>query len=370
VLHAVIRQYLEDFLHPVVDFYTQDARQRGIPDGRPGTVTVIQRFGGGLNLNVHFHTLVFDGVFSEDDGGGLAFHPAPPSDEAVARVLDKICGRLGRLLARRGFQPGEETIDRPDRLAEESPAFASIAGASVQGRVALGARADARVRRLGHDPDTGVIVSRGPRPAHLAGFDLHANVRVPANDRARLEGLCRYVLRPPLAQNRLQLRADGRVLVTLKATWHDGTSCLLFEPVEFLEKLAALIPRPESNQLLYHGLLAPHAAWRQRVVGFARPPEAAAAAAPSGRPGAGGRPRYQTWATLMQRAFELDVLSCPRCGGRLRLIGTIGDPDVIRKILMRLDLALSPDCPGPAPPEPPDSRPTLAGADDRAPSSK
>lgn len=45
--------------------------------GRSGCVTVIQRFGGALNLNVHFHTLVLDGVFTEDEKATLRFHPAP-----------------------------------------------------------------------------------------------------------------------------------------------------------------------------------------------------------------------------------------------------------------------------------------------------
>jgi hypothetical protein len=78
---------------------------------------------------------------------------------------------------------------------------------------------------------------------------LKPNVWVPPNNRARLEQLCRYLLRPPLAQDRLRLRADGRVLVELKTVWRDGTSHFLFEPIEFLEKLAAIIPRPAVNLL-------------------------------------------------------------------------------------------------------------------------
>ena len=65
---------------------------------------------------------------------------------------------------------------------------------------------------------------------------------------------------PPLAQERVRLRADGRVLVQLKTVWRDGTSHFLFDPIEFLEKLAAIIPRPAVNLLLYHGLLAPREA--------------------------------------------------------------------------------------------------------------
>jgi hypothetical protein len=57
----------------------------------------------------------------------------------------------------------------------------------------------------------------------------------------------------------LRLRADGRLAVTLKTAWRDGTTHLVFEPAEFLGKLAALTPRREINLLLDHGVLAPHA---------------------------------------------------------------------------------------------------------------
>jgi putative transposase len=68
--------------------------------------------------------------------------------------------------------------------------------------------------------------SRGPGHAHLDGFDLHADVWVAARDDAGLERLCRYVVRPPLAQERLRLRDDGRVQLDLKTPWHDGTRVL------------------------------------------------------------------------------------------------------------------------------------------------
>src|SRR5207237_9801276 len=100
--------------------------------------------------------------------------------------------RVRRLLVRPGLGPGDDATGRADRLAEESPVLAGIVGASVQGRVALGPRGGARVRRLGDARDTEAVTSRGARQAHLEGFDLHANVWVSANDRAGLERLCRY----------------------------------------------------------------------------------------------------------------------------------------------------------------------------------
>jgi hypothetical protein len=355
--HRLSRAVLGVYVRVLLDFYGRCARQRGIRDGRTGMLAVIQRFGSGLNLNVHFHTLVLDGVFSEDPPGGLEFHPAPPpSDEEVARVLATVRRGVRRLLARRGLEPGDDETEPPDRLAEESFALAGIVSASVQGRVALGPRAGAGVRRLGWEPDAEDVTSRGPRQAHLDGFDLHANVRVPANDRARLERLCRYVLRPPLAQDRLRLRADGRVLVKLKTAWHDGTSHLLFEPIEFLEKLAALTPRPEVNLLIYHGVLAPHAEWRPQVVAYdkaAEDPDARSVGAVPVSEGAGRarNARYWSWAALMRRAFAIDVLACPRCGGRLPLIATIEDPRVIRQLLAHLGLPTA--GPGPCPSRPP-----------------
>ena len=230
-------------------------------------------------------TLVLDGVFTEAPEGALAFHPAPgPSDAEVAAALATIRHRVQRLLVRHGLEPADDATGPADRLAEESPVLAGIVGASVQGRVALGSRAGARVRRLGDARDTPTVTSRGPRQAHLEGFDLHANVWVSAHDRAGLERLCRYILRPPFAQERLRLRSDGRVALELKTAWHDGTRELVFEPLEFLERLAAMTPRPETNLLICHGVLAPRARWRERVVAYGRvAPEPTAATAPRAR---------------------------------------------------------------------------------------
>ena len=114
--------------------------------------------------------------------------------------------------------------------------------------------------------------------------------------------------------------------------------------MEFLEKLAAVTPRPEINVVLYHGALASHARWRAEVVAYRRAESdgatgPSAAAERAGPGGCGGeRPRYWTWAALMRRAFDLDVLRNPRCAGRMQLIATIEDPAVIQRILAHLGL--------------------------------
>jgi hypothetical protein len=163
-------------------------------------------------------------------------------------------------------------------------------------------------------------------------------------------------LRPPFAQERLRRRGDGRIALELKQAWHDGTRELVFEPLELLERLAAMTPRPETNLLICHGLLAPRARSRARVVAYGRVVAEPTAMAPARVAGAEGTTaksgsRAWSWAALMHRAFALDVLACPQCGGRLRLIATLHDPAVIRKLLAHLGMVRSGPSPGPAPPE-------------------
>jgi hypothetical protein len=182
----------------------------------------------------------------------------------------------------------------------------------------------------------------------------------------RLERLCRYAGRPPVATERLSVLPDGRLLYRLKRRWRDGTTHMIFEPLELVEKLAALVPPPRFHLIRYHGVLAPSAAFRAMVV-----PESKTDAAPF-HPGcpAGDqalaaktgnakgndkcRPRNYAWAELLKRVFSIDVLECPRCGGRMRVISAIHPPDAIRKILDCLGLPsrpppISAPVPGPDP---------------------
>ena len=149
------------------------------------------------------------------------------------------------------------------------------------------------------------------------------------------ERLCQYLCRPPLGQDRLHRLRDGRIA----GPWADGTTHLVFTPVELLERLVPLVPRPRINLVLYHGVLAPNAPWRREVVARAEPEvgtlDPFPASAPAGDPSKdanadSARPRYRAWADLMRRAFAADVLACPRCGGRMTVLATIEDPAVIQ----------------------------------------
>jgi hypothetical protein len=166
-------------------------------------------------------------------------------------------------------------------------------------------------------------------------------VAVPAHDRARLERLCRYTLRPPVAHDRVHLTPEERIVLELRHRWSDGTTHLIFDPLELLERLAALMPRPRINLLFYYGVVGARAAWRGRLVpsGVASSTSSLDTAAPGASAPVTLDPRRNyLWAELMRRTFGLDVLVCPHCGDRLVLTALIEDPQVIRRILGHLDV--------------------------------
>src|SRR5437762_735658 len=95
--HGLCRAVLAIYVRALLSFERRRARRRGIGDGRSGAVTAIQRFGSAVNVNVHFHTLVLDGVFTADATAARRFDPAPaPTDREVARLLATIHRRVLR----------------------------------------------------------------------------------------------------------------------------------------------------------------------------------------------------------------------------------------------------------------------------------
>ena len=263
--HDLCRAVTAIAMRAILKFLHDQAREAGIADPRGGAVVIVQRFGGSVNLNPHLHILALDGVFVPD-GEGVRFRPLADLDALdVTEVLASLVPGIGRLLARRGL--GDDTPgETPDAWADAEPLLAGLAAASVRGRVALGPRAGRAIRRSGHTPDEETERRLGPCHARQSGFDLQAAVRIPAGHRDRLERICRYALRPPVATDRLRLTDTGQVLLELRRRWGDGTTHLVFDPVELLERLAAIIPRPRINLILYYGVLGARATWRAQVV--------------------------------------------------------------------------------------------------------
>ena len=82
------------------------------------------------------------------------------------------------------------------------------------------------------------------RVAKEAGFSLHAGVSTEAHQRDKLERLCRYICRPAVSEKRLALTSTDNIRYQLKTPYRDGTTHIIFEPLDFIAKLAALVPKP------------------------------------------------------------------------------------------------------------------------------
>jgi len=111
----------------------------------------------------------------------------------------------------------------------------------------------------------------------------------------------------------------------------------MMTPLEFLQRLAALVPRPRLHLIRFHGVLAPNATLRAQIVPGA-PDQVSAPAEPGAEtPSASTRARLN-WAQLLKRVFEIDMTICAHYGGPVTLIATIEDPEVIVKIRAHLGL--------------------------------
>ena len=329
----LVSAVLAVFLRVVYGWYRRQAKGQGHDDGRCGSVSFVQRFGSALNLNPHFHVLMPDGVYVTGHDGTPRFVRTPQlTDDDVQQIVETTAKRVVRLLQRRGVL--EE--GNVDPLWEDEPLLATITAASVQGQIATGARAGQRVRRRLLDPEEGVRA--GPLCFSSRGFSLHAATHVEATDRVRLEKLCRYVIRPPLAAGRLQiLDAEGgrpsHVAFSLKSVWSDGTYQIVLSPEELLEKLAALVPPPRLNLVRYHGVLAPNATDRAQIVPGPQPVEETDIGDSAAETTPAQRRHRLAWAVLLARVFQFDVTVCDRCGGPVKIVAALTDPGSIRRYL-------------------------------------
>ena len=142
----------------------------------------------------------------------------------------------------------------------------------------------------------------------------------------------------------------------LKTPYNNGTTHVVFEPLDFLAKLAALVPRPRVNLTRYHGVFAPNSAHRALVTRAGRGKGRAEAAKAEARTPAEQR-SAMTWAKRLKRVFGIDIETCTACGGPMRIIACIEDPAVIKAILAHLRSKARPVHaarlpPGRAPPAP------------------
>ncbi|MDB4035787.1 transposase [Pseudomonadales bacterium] len=302
---------------------------------------MVQRFGSALNLNIHLHMIALDGVYIVCKSGKAKFHAVKaPNQTELRKLLDRVIQRVVRRLESDGLlipDPEQPWLD----LDFHDP-IDSLSAASIRYRIAIGPHSGSRTLTL-HDPSfIRTVKSAKVLTADRDGFSFNAAVSCQPYQRDRLERLCRYVTRPAICLERLTVRADGKIQYKLKNPFRNGTTHILFSPLDFLSKLAALVPRPRSNLVRYHGVFAPNAKIRKLIVpkhnkttvkkakgkrDDETPDEAASEnelVAPL------------TWAQRLKRVFNGDITVCPMCSGKLRIIAEITDPEVIQKILQHM----------------------------------
>jgi len=310
---AVVQRCLSTFLIRRAGFTVASG-------ARTGAVTLIQRFGSALNLNPHLHMLFLDGSY-RFAGNKVRFHRARrATNDDLAQLLDTLSRRIVRVLETRGLLIADP-VD-PCMAFELGSSLDQIQAASIQYRIAIGPHAGRKALTLYSVPPLEAEPTI-PLLATMYGFSLHAGTVCEAHQRGKLERLCRYITRPPIATKRLSVDEQGRVVYRYKRPFRDGSTHVVLEPLDFIARLAALVPRPRLNLTRFHGIFAPNSKHRHKIV-----PRRVRAGVDSDKPVA-----PMSWAQRLKRVFAIDIENCPDCGGKLRVIACIEEPQLIAKIL-------------------------------------
>lgn len=140
--------------------------------------------------------------------------------------------------------------------------------------------------------------------------------------------------RPAIAAERLSLTPQGDVHFRLKTPYRDGTTHIVLEPLDFMARLAALVPPPRVHQTRYHGVLAPGSALRAAVTPSGRGQGSSKQSkAQDEEGGAQKKALGMTWAQRLKRVFAIEIETCQRCGGKLEVIASIENAELIGRIL-------------------------------------
>ncbi len=338
---------LNIFVHTVFGWQRRMAKKElgldSVHHPHSGAILAIHRVGSALNLNLHLHCGFLDGVFVQADPNERPVFralPAPGKSDILCLAWD-VCKQTMQLLQKLGRSFDVDPADG-DRLAQESPLLAACYAASLQGNVALGVRAGQRVLRLGDHVERTDHCSIEKQQTLGHGFNLHAGYRASAKDRKGRERILHYILRPPIATQRLSRGPDGRVIYGLRKPWADGTRSFVFEPLDFLAKLLPMVPPPRVNQIRYFGVFGPHSRLRAQIVpecddvedeggqlalDFEKVSKTPAGGASDSRDSKHTHCTRIAWGDLAARTFGIDVLECSRCGHRpIQVVGVIGAP--------------------------------------------
>ncbi len=262
-----------------------------------------------------------------------------PTASELNTLVATISQRIARHLERRGLLAQDDESSYLTMDWQDDDAMNQLQGHSITYRIAVGPQQGRKVFTLQtipswEDDDIGTN-----QVGKIAGFSLHAGVATKTCERKKLERLCRYISRPAVSEKRLALTSQGKVRYQLKTPYRDGTTHVIFEPLDFIAKLAALVPKPRVNLTRFHGVLAPNSKHRIDVTPAKRGKGSSKKQDTSnkGKMTPVGKYKEMTWAQRLKRVFNIDITVCNRCAGEVKIIACIEDPAVIKKILAHLD---------------------------------
>jgi ribosomal protein S27E len=305
---------------------------------KTGAVTLIQRFGSALNLNIHFHMLFLEGAISGNAWGGTSFtRIKAPSHNDMVELVHTISHRIAKYLEKVGLVQRDMENSYLNLPIDDEDSLLQLQGASVSYRIAMGPQQGQKVFTLQTLPAS--TDGEYGQLANTSGFSLHAGVFANADEPEKLERLCRYISRPAISEQRLSMTQHGKVRYELKTPYRDGTTHVFFDPIDFIGKLIALIPPPRLNLTRFFGVFAPNSNLRAQVTASQRgknsPKLANKEDKQSNKP---YHARGMSWAMRLKRVFNIDITECEKCQKyNVTIIACIIDIIVIQKILAHLD---------------------------------
>jgi hypothetical protein len=272
------------------------------------------------------------------------FHAAEnPAEVQLLECIDKIAAGTIKILKKmKLIEQSPDGIDVVCENSDNDDTLSNIQAASTQNKIALGLRKGKNIRRLIEQLEEEFRCAEprmtGDMAASFMGFSLHAGVSVWSSNKARLEQLIRYTARPAVSEERLSQAPNGDIHYKLKKPWTDGTTSVIFSPLEFIEKLASLVPPPRIHLTRFHGILAPHSQFRKLVVPQKIEEKIENPTGDKTLPIDNQKQNRISWAKLLSRVFALDMDNCELCGGQMKAISAILKQEVIEKILTHLGL--------------------------------
>ena len=303
---------------------------------KTGAVTYIQRFGSALNLNIHLHILFLEGVIINKQGEIKFERCKAPSHSDLEAVVNTISQRIANYIEQAGLIQRDMDNAFLNLPMEDEDSLLHLQAASVSYRIAVGPDTGKKVFTLQTLPAKDE--NNYGQLAQISGFSLHAGVFADSHQTEKLERLCRYISRPAISEHRLSLTDSGKVRYKLKTPYDDGTTHVFFSPLDFIGKLAALIPPPRLNLTRFYGVFAPNSHVRAEVTASQRgknSPRLAKHLKDSEKP---YHARNMSWAQRLKRVFNIDITGCEACEKtNVKIIACITEPAVIHKLLAYLD---------------------------------